>query len=426
MLRNGARAQTPAGASPDVVKIGVLNDANGPFADQSGRGSVVAANFAAEDFMRETPGMRVEILFGDHQNKPDVGNGIARTWMDRDGVSAIADAVNSGVALAVNQSIRERNRTFIASSVGTSDLTGKFCAPTTFQWTFDTWAFGNSAARAMKRMGKDTFFFISLDYALGQALERDTTAVLTKLGGKVLGSTRNPLGTTDFSAYLIQAQASGAAVVALASTGADLVNAVKQASEFGLTQKQTLLGLFTQIVDVDALGLAAAQGLVVTEAFYWDQNDSTRAFTRRFAEKMPGRVPTENQAGVYSSVLAYLRAVRAARSVDGEQVVAALRGMGEMDDPLFGPTTVRKDGRAVHAMQVFRVKSPSASKSRWDVYEPLETIPVADAFRPLGGRRLFARLTTAPNWTFRLPQACSGPLNSTDYCQAASLGMTRS
>ncbi len=382
LLPGLARAQGSA-ALPQPLRIGVLNDASGPFADQSGRGSVVAANLAAEDFRREAPGTQVEIIHGDHQNKADIGSQIARAWVDRDGVVAVADAVNSSVGLAVNDIMRERRRTFVASNVGTSDLTGRLCAPTTVQWTFDTWAFGNSAARAMLAQGKGSFFFIGFDYALGQALERDTTAILQRLGGKVVGSVKHPLGTTDFSSYLLQAQASGAAVVAFASTGTDLVNAVKQAAEFGLTRGQTMLGLFTQIVDVDSLGLQAAQGLVVTEAFYWDLNDGTRTFARRFAERMPGRVPTENHAGVYSSVLAYLRAVRAAGSVDGERVVEAMRGMGTIDDPLFGPTTVRSDGRAVHAMHVFRVKAPSASKSRWDVYEPLATIPPDEAFRPL-------------------------------------------
>ncbi|MBC7800654.1 MAG: ABC transporter substrate-binding protein [Gemmatimonadaceae bacterium] len=381
LLPGRARAQTAA--LPEVLRIGVLNDASGPFADQSGRGSVVAANLAVEDFQREAPGTKVEILYADHQNKADIGGQIARAWVDRDGVVAVADAVNSSVGLAVNDIMRERRRTFVASNVGTSDLTGRFCSPNTVQWTFDTWAFGNSAARAMHAQGKDSFFFIGFDYALGQALERDTTAILQKLGGRVAGSVKHPLGTTDFSSYLLQAQASGAKVVAFASTGGDFINAAKQAAEFGLTRSQTVLGLFTQIVDVDALGLQAAQGLVVTEAFYWDLNDGTRAFARRYEQRMPGRVPTENHAGVYSSVLAYLRAVRTAGSVDGERVVAAMRGMGTIDDPLFGPTTIRADGRAVHAMHVFRVKAPAVSQSRWDVYEPLATIPPADAFRPL-------------------------------------------
>ncbi len=374
---------------PNPIKIGVLNDQSGPFGDQSGRGSMIAAQLAAEDFAREAPELKVEIVYGDHQNKPDIGSSIVRAWVDRDGVVAVADAVNSAVGLAVNDVLRERHRTFIASNVGTSDLTGKFCAPTTVQWTFDTWAFGNSAARALKDVGP--FYFIGFDYALGAALERDTTAALTRLGGKVAGSVKHPLGTTDFSSYLLQAQSSGAKVIAFASTGLDFINAAKQAAEFGVTKTATLTGLFTQITDIDGLGLPAAQGLLLTEAFYWDLNDSTRAFTRRFAERMPGRVPTENQAGVYSSIMAYLRAAKLAGSVEGERVIEAMR-RAPIEDPLFGAVTVRPDGRAIHAMYVFRVKTPAQSMSRWDVYTLVSTIPPELAFRPLdqGGCPLVA------------------------------------
>jgi len=312
-----------------------------------------------------------------------------REWVDRDGVDAVADAVNSGVGLAVNTVMAEKHRTFIATNVGTSDLTGKFCQPTTVQWTMDTYAMGNTIARAMMAQGGDSWYFISFDYALGAALERDATATLTALGGKVLGSVKHPLGTTDFSSYLVQAQSSGAKVVALADTGTDLINAVKQAAEFGLTPKQTLAGLFTQIVDVDSMGLAAAHGLLVTEAFYWDLNDATRAFSRRFAQRFGGRVPTANQAGVYSSVLAYLRAVKAAGSIEGETVIAQLQ-KAPIQDALFGTVTVRKDGRAVHDMYTFRVKTAAESKGRWDDYQVVATIPGADAFRPLdkGGCKL--------------------------------------
>ncbi|HXT81547.1 MAG TPA: ABC transporter substrate-binding protein, partial [Acetobacteraceae bacterium] len=249
-------------ALPDTVKVGILNDMNGPFADQSGRGSVVAAQMAAEDFIATAkPEFKVAIVAADHQNKADLGAQIVREWVDRDGVDAVADSVNSSVGLAVNQILAEKHRTFVATNVGTSDLTGKFCQPTTVQWTMDTYAMGNTIARAMMQQGGDSWYFISFDYALGAALERDATATLTSLGGKVLGSVKHPLGTTDFSSYLVQAQASGAKVVALADTGADLINAVKQATEFGLTKKQALAGLFTQIVDVDSMGLASAQGL---------------------------------------------------------------------------------------------------------------------------------------------------------------------
>ena len=367
---------------PGVVKVGILNDMNGPFADQSGRGSVVAARMAAEDFAAQGGGFKVEILSADHLNKPDVGAQIVREWVDRDGVAAVADSVNSGVGLAVNTVMAEKHRTFVATNVGTSDLTGKFCQPTTMQWTMDTYAFGNTMARAMFAQNADTWYYISFDYALGAALERDSKAVLISLGGKVLGSVKHPLGTTDFSSYLLQAQSSGAKVVALADTGSDLVNAVKQAAEFGLTKKQILAGLFTQIVDVDAIGLQAAQGLTVTEAFYWDLNDNTRAFARRFAQRFNDRMPTANQAGVYSSVLAYLNAVKAANSIEGELVVAQLR-KGPIEDKLFGTVTVRRDGRAVHDMYTFRVKPPEESKSRWDTYTVLARIPGQEAFRPM-------------------------------------------
>ena len=374
---------------PATVKIGILNDMNGPFADQSGRGSVVAANMAAEEFATSNPGFQVEIISADHQNKPDIGAQIVRQWVDQEGVAAVADAVNSGVGLAVNQVMAEKHRTFIATNVGTSDLTGKFCQPTTMQWTMDTYAMGNTIARAMMQQGGDSWYFVSFDYALGAALERDATATLTKLGGKVLGSVKHPLGTTDFSSYLVQAQSSGAKVVALADTGTDLINAVKQAAEFGLTKKQTLAGLFTQIVDIGSIGLPAAQGLLVTEAFYWDLNDATRSFSSRFAQRFNHKVPTANQAGVYSSVLAYLHAVKAAGTIEGEKVIAALQAK-PIQDALFGSVTVRKDGRAVHNMYTFRVKAPAESKSTWDVYNVVATIPGEDAFRPLdqGGCKL--------------------------------------
>jgi branched-chain amino acid transport system substrate-binding protein len=377
---------------PAVVTVGILNDMNGPFADQSGRGSVVAAQMAAEDFAEQGGGFRVRILSADHLNKPDVGAQIVREWVDRDGVDAVADAVNSAVGLAVNTVMAEKHRTFVATNVGTSDLTGKFCQPPPVQWTMDTYAMGNTMARAMVAQHADTWFYVSFDYALGSALERDSAAVLTSLGGKVLGSVKHPLGTSDFSSYLLQADASGAKVIALADTGADLINAVKQAAEFGITKKQTLAGLFTQIVDVKSIGLAAAQGLTVTEAYYWDLNDNTRAFGRRFGQRFGDRMPTANQAGVYSSVLAYLNAVKAANSIVGEEVVAAMRAH-PIQDKLFGNVVVRTDGRAVHDMYTFQVKAPGESKSPWDVYKVVATVPGNEAFRPLdqGGCKLVAK-----------------------------------
>jgi branched-chain amino acid transport system substrate-binding protein len=380
-----ARADIPN----HLLRVGILNDMNGPFADQSGRGSVVAAELAAEDFAPEAGALRVEILAGDHQNKADVGTTIVREWIDRDAVAAVADSVNSGVGLAVNEVLREKHRTFVASNVGTSDLTGKFCAPTTVQWNMDTWAMGNSIARALYAEGGRRWFFIAVDYAFGAALQRDATGALTRLGGSVLGGVRAPLGTTDFSAYLLQAQASGADVLAFANTGADLINAVKQAGEFGLTARQRLAAIFATIADVDAVGLARMQGLLLTESFYWDLNDATRAFARRFAARFGGRMPTANQAAVYGSVLAFLRAAKAADSIEGERVIAEMQ-KAPIDDPLLGEVVVRKDGRAIHPMYVFRVKAPPESKGRWDDYALVATIPAADAFRPLaeGGCKL--------------------------------------
>jgi branched-chain amino acid transport system substrate-binding protein len=373
-----AQAEIPG----NTLKIGILNDQSGPFADQSGKGSVAAAELAVDDFKKEAGPLKVEILYGDHQNKPDIGSNIVRQWVDQDGVAAVADAVNSGVGLAVNQIMKDKNRTFVASNVGTSDLTGKFCQPTTVQWNMDTWALGNATAHALAKQGDKSWYFISFDYALGQALQRDATDALGKLGGTVVGSVKHPLGTTDFASYLLQAQSSGAKVVAFADTGGDLITGVKQANEFGITPSQKLAGLFTQITDVEAMGLKAAQGLIVTESFYWDLNDGTRAFSKRFADKMGGKMPTANQAGVYSSVLAYLRAAKAADAIDGDKVVAQMR-KAPIQDPLIGPVTVRIDGRAVHAMYVFRVKKPEQSKGKWDDYELIDTIPADQAFRPL-------------------------------------------
>jgi len=373
-----ARAEIPN----HTLKIGILNDQSGPFADQSGKGSVAAAELAVDDFKKEAGPLKVELVYGDHQNKPDIGSNIVRQWVDQDGVTAVADSVNSGVGLAVNQIMKDKNRTFVATNVGTSDLNGKFCQPTTVQWNMDTWALGNATARAMAKQNDKSWYFISFDYALGQALQRDATEALGKLGGTVVGSVKHPLGTTDFASYLLQAQSSGAKVVAFADTGGDLITGVKQANEFGITPNQVLAGLFTQITDVEAMGLKAAQGLIVTESFYWDLNDATRAFSKRFAEKMGGKMPTANQAGVYSSVLAYLRAAKAADSIDGDKVVAEMR-KAPIADPLIGPVTVRIDGRATHAMYVFRVKKPEQSKAKWDDYELIDTIPADQAFRPL-------------------------------------------
>jgi branched-chain amino acid transport system substrate-binding protein len=372
------------------VKVGVLSDFSGPFSDQAGKGSLISAQMAAEDFAKESKGLKVEIISADHQNKPDVGSAIARRWVDREQVDAIVDLPNSGVALAVNTVMKEKNRTMLASGSATSDLTGKFCEPTTVQWALDTWALGNAMGQAITQRGGKAWYFVSFDYALGKSLQRDTAEAVEKRGGKILGSVTHPLGTTDFSSYLLQAQASGADVIALGDTGADAINAIKQIAEFQILGKdKTLAALFMQIVDIDALGLNAAKGLLLSEAFYWDLNDSTRAWSKRFAERMNGRVPTVNHAATYSATMAYLRAVQAAQTIEGDKVVAQMRAT-DTDDPLFGKVKVRKDGRAVHDMFVFEVKSPAESKGRYDYYNLVRTIPVEEAFRPLdqGGCKL--------------------------------------
>ncbi len=377
-----AWAQIPG----NVVRIGVLNDMSGPFADLSGRGSVVAAQMAADDFARDAgPGApRVEILSADHQNKADVGAAVTRAWIDRDGVAAVVDVPNSAVALAVNQVMRDKDRTFLASSSASSDLTGKACAPTTVQWVFDTWALSNGTARALVGAGGTTWFFITADFAFGHALTRDAAAVVEQMGGKVIGKVAHPLDSADLSSFLLQAQSSGAKVIGLANAGADTSNTIKQAAEFGVGRdgKQRLAGLLMFLTDVDAIGLQTAQGLVLTEAFYWDLNDATRAWSRRFAAAFGRRMPTMNHAGVYSSVMAYLKAVQAAQTIAGAKVVARMVAT-PVDDPLFGPTTIRRDGRAVHAMYLFEVKKPEESKGRWDYYKLAATIPADQAFRPM-------------------------------------------
>jgi branched-chain amino acid transport system substrate-binding protein len=380
----GISASAAYSQIPDnKIKIGVLSDFSGPFADQVGKGSLVGAQLAAEDFAVESGGLAVEIVFADHQNKPELGVAIARRWIDQEGVSAIVDLANSGVGLAVNTLMHGRNRAMLASATATSDLTGKSCQPTTVQWALDTWALGAALGRTITNARGSTWFFISFDYALGKALQRDASEAIVKAGGSVLGSVAHPLGVTDFGAYLLQAQASGAKVIALGNTGADAINAIRQANEFRiLSGDKRLAALFLQITDIDALGLGAAQGLLLSEAFYWDLNDETRKFSQRFAERMGGKMPTEDQAAAYSETLAYLRAVKAAKTIAGDAVVAQMRS-APIEDALFGPVVVRPDGRATHAMYVFKVKEPAQSKSRYDVYDLVETIPADQAFRPL-------------------------------------------
>ena len=369
--------------SDNVIKIGVMNDQSGTYADLAGPGSVVAARMAVEDFGAARKGMKVEILVGDHQNKPDVGSGIARQWYDVDKVDVIVDVPTSSVVLAVNQVTREKNKALLVSTGATSDLTGKACSPNAIHWTYDTWALANGTGSAIVKTGGDSWFFLTADYAFGLALERDTEAVVVKNGGKVVGRVRHPFPTADFSSFLLQAQASKAKIIGLANAGADTTNAIKQGAEFGIGRgAQQFAGLLVFLTDVHALGLEKAQGLLLTEAFYWDLNDQTRAWSTRFAERHRGARPTMAQAGVYSAVLHYLKAVEALKSDDGPKVIARMKEM-PTDDPVFGKGKVREDGRKIHPMYLFEVKKPSESKGAWDYYEVRSTIPAEQAFRPL-------------------------------------------
>src|SRR5467141_5329053 len=337
-----------AQVSDGVIKIGVLNDQSSLYADLAGQGSVVAARMAVEDFGADKKGLKVEIVSADHQNKPDVGSSIARQWLDVDKVDVIVDVPNYGVALAVNQITRDKGKALIVSGAASADLTGKACSPNTVHWAYDTWMLANGTGNAIVKTGGDTWFFLTADYAFGHALERDTEAVVLKTGGKVLGKVRHPLNTQDFSSFLLQAQSSKAKIIGLANAGGDTTNSIKQAAEFGIVKGgQSLAGLLVFITDVHALGLDKAQGLILTETFYWDQNDRTRAFAKRFAPQYKGNMPTMVQAGVYSAVLHYLKAVEALKSDDGPKVIAKMKEL-PTDDPLFGKGRVRKDGRKIH------------------------------------------------------------------------------
>lgn len=367
-----------------AVKVGVLNDKSGLYADLSGEGSIVAAQMAVEDFKAAEKGLNVQIVSADHQNKPDVGTSLARKWYDQDGVDMIIDVPTSSVALAVSLLTKDKNRVFIVSGGGSSDLTGTACTPNTIHWAYDTWATGNGTGSAMVKQGGDTWYFITADYAFGHALQRDTAATVEKAGGKVLGQARHPLSTSDFSSFLLQAQSSKAKVIGLANAGADTVNAIKQAAEFGITQGgQKLAGLLVFINDVHALGLKTTQGLVLTESFYWDLNDDTRAFSKRFAARFKGKMPTMAQAGVYSGMIHYLKAVDATKDTkDGAGIVKKMKEM-PTDDQAFGKGSIRVDGRKIHPMYLFEAKKPEESKGEWDLYKLLATIPADQAFRPL-------------------------------------------
>jgi branched-chain amino acid transport system substrate-binding protein len=378
----GANAQ--AQISDGVIKIGVLNDMSSLYADLTGPGSVVAAKMAVEDFGAAKKGMKVEIVSADHQNKPDVGSTIARTWYDTDKVDVIVDVPTSSVALAVNQVTREKGKAFLVSGAATSDLTGKACSPNTIHWTYDTWMLANGTGNAIVRTGGDSWFFLTADYAFGHALERDTEAVVLKSGGKVLGKVRAPLNTQDFSSFLLQAQSSKAKIIGLANAGGDTINSIKQAAEFGIVKGgQNLAGLLVFLTDVKALGLPTAQGLIFTETFYWDLNDATRGFAQRFAKEAPrNNYPTMIHAGVYSAVLHYLKAIEAIKSDDGTRVIEQMKKM-PTDDSLFGKGTVRADGRKIHPAYLVEVKKPAESKGPWDLYKIRATIPADQAFRPI-------------------------------------------
>jgi branched-chain amino acid transport system substrate-binding protein len=370
--------------SDGIVKIGVMNDQSGTYADISGQGSVVAARMAVEDAGVAGRGLKVEVVFADHQNKPDVGSSIARQWYDVEKVDVIVDVPTSSVALAINQITRDKQKAFLVSGAAASDLTGKACSPNTIHWTYDTWALAHGTGSAIVKTGGDSWFFLTADYAFGHALERDTEAVVVKSGGKVLGKVRHPFPTSDFSSFLLQAQASKAKIIGLANAGADTINAIKQGAEFGIVRGgQQFAGLLVFISDVHALSLERAQGLILTEAFYWDLNDKTRAWSKRFAERHQGAMPTMVQAGVYSAVLHYLKAVEALKSDDGTKVIAKMKEM-PTDDSLFGKGTIRADGRKIHPMYLFEVKKPAESKGRWDYYKVRATIPAEEAFRPIG------------------------------------------
>ena len=379
----GALLGTAAHAEDLSVKIGVMSDMSGLYADLGGPGSVTAAKLAIQDFNPAAHGMKVEMVTGDMLNKPDVGANLARQWYDS-GVDMIVDVPNSGVALAVNEVAREKNKALLLSGPASSDLTGPKCSPDTIHWTYDTWMLANGTGKALVKTGGDSWFFITADYAFGHALERDTTAVVQANGGKVLGSVNVPLNTSDFSSYLLQAQTSKAKIIGLANAGGDTINSIKQGSEFGITAGgQHFAGLLVFISDVNSLGLKTAQGLVLTATWYWDMTDANREWTKRWQAEHSGKFPTMVQAGVYSATLHYLKAVAALKSSsDGKAVIAKMKEM-PTDDPLFGKGSIRADGRKIYPAYLFEVKKPEESKHPGDYYTLRATIPAEEAFRPM-------------------------------------------
>lgn len=378
-MTSPARAQI----SDDVVKLGVLTDMSGLYSDATGKGSLTAVEMAVADYGGTVKGKPIKVVSADHQNKPDVGVSIARNWYDNEQVDVVLDVPTSSVALAVQELTREKNKVFIISGGGSSDLTGVACSPNGIQWTYDTYALANVAGRAAVRAGDDSWFFITADYAFGAALERDASEVVRANGGTVVGSVRHPLSTSDFSSYLLQAQASKAKVVAFANAGGDTSTAVKQAAEFGIARGgQKLLALLMQITDAHSIGLKDGKGLLVTDGFYWDLNDGSRAFAKAFFDRM-GRMPTMIQAGLYSATLHYLKAIDQSGTDAAPKVIAQMKAT-PVNDFFAHDGKIREDGRMVHDMYLFELKSPEESKSEWDLYKLLATVPGNEAYRPLG------------------------------------------
>ena len=362
------------------------------YSDATGKGSLVAAQMAAADYGGKVKGKPIEVIGADHQNKPDVGSNIARQWYDQGGVDVIVDVPTSSVALAVAQITREKNKVFLNSGAGTSDLTGSQCSPNTIHWTYDTFALSNVAGKAMVERGENTWYFITADYAFGHALERDAADVVKKHGGQVLGAVRAPLNTPDFSSFLLQAQSSGAKVIALANAGGDTQNAIKQAVEFGIVQGgQKLLALLMQITDTHSLGTRTAGGMILTDGFYWELSDETRAFSKRFLEKV-GHMPTMIQAGIYSGVMHYLKAIEETGTDEAKAVIAKMKAT-PVNDFFAKNGRIREDGRMVHDMYLMQVKTAAESKGEWDLYNVLATVPGDQAYRPMseGGCPLVAK-----------------------------------
>ena len=373
-------------AQDKTVKIGSLSDQSGLYADLGGPGSTLAAQMAVEDSGMTAKGWKIDVISGDHQNKPDVGTAIARQWFDVDKVDVIVDVPNSGVALAVKNVIKEKNGVYINSGAATSDLTNAQCSPNTVHWTYDTYMLAHTTGQALVKAGGDSWFFLTADYAFGAALERDTTAVILANGGKVVGGVKHPLNTSDFSSFLLQAQSSKAKIIGLANAGGDTTNSIKQAAEFGIVKGgQKLAALLLFITDVKAIGLETAQGLNFTETFYWDMNEQTRAFSKKFAARMKkGAPPTMVQAGVYSGLIHYFKALEAlgGNPHDGIKVVDKMKSI-PTDDPLFGKGEIEPNGRTIHSAYLFEVKKPSESKGPWDLYKLVGTVPGDQAFTPL-------------------------------------------